>query len=369
MSEQATILVVDDDETILGSVVDILALSDYVCLTAVDGAEALQVMYRRTPDLILSDITMQTMDGYEFYRAVRSNPDWVAIPFIFLTARGQAADIRRGTSLGADHYLVKPFETEDLLTAVQARLQRMRDIQAAAQTEVEQMKEQLMKVFGHELRTPLTHIYGYVDMLQEDLADLDEEEVSTALQAIRGGSERLVKLIEDLMLVVHIDSGAVEMEITRYRTRSELAPLAVEVVRDHSVDAEKRSVQIELQIPDGVIVFGMPAYLKDALARLINNAIKFSKPEGGRVVISGENQDGQTRIAISDNGIGIEAAKQKQLFKRFAQIDRDKMEQQGIGLGLAISSSLVRLHNGDMRVESQPDKGSVFTITLPMKTD
>jgi DNA-binding response OmpR family regulator len=142
----------------VNSVVDILTLSDYACLAATDGAESLQVMYRQSPDLILSDITMQTMDGYEFYHAVRANPDWVAIPFIFLTARGQTADIRQGTSLGADHYLVKPFETDDLLATVEARLRRIREIQAAAQTDVERMKQHLMKVFGHELRTPLTHI-------------------------------------------------------------------------------------------------------------------------------------------------------------------------------------------------------------------
>src|SRR5262245_12632287 len=119
-----TVLVVDDDQVILETVEDILRLSGYNTLAASNGVKALERLYASSPDLIVSDISMPDMDGYQFYEAVRANPAWTLIPFIFLSARGQRTDIRRGTRLGADAYLVKPFEPEDLLGAVEARLAR-----------------------------------------------------------------------------------------------------------------------------------------------------------------------------------------------------------------------------------------------------
>jgi DNA-binding response OmpR family regulator len=148
VNKDVTILLVDDDPAILEGVVDLLQLYGYNLLTASDGKLALEVMQDYTPDLVISDIMMPEMDGYEFYEAVRSRPEWVPIPFIFLTARGQQVDIRRGQSLGADAYLVKPFEPEDLLIAIDARLKRARAIQAVTQADVDQMKQQLITIIS-----------------------------------------------------------------------------------------------------------------------------------------------------------------------------------------------------------------------------
>ena len=115
------ILLVDDNPAILEGVADLLELQGYQVLTASSGNQAVTQMQSKKPDLVISDIMMPGMDGYEFYKVVRSNPEWVPIPFIFLTARGQQRDIRRGNSLGADAYLTKPFEPDDLISARSAR--------------------------------------------------------------------------------------------------------------------------------------------------------------------------------------------------------------------------------------------------------
>src|SRR5690606_31102519 len=178
-TSRSHILLVDDDRAILEGVADLLSLHGYDVMTAASAKSALKVMQQQVPDLVISDIMMPGMDGYAFYEAVRDNPAWTPIPFIFLAARGQPTDVRRGQSLGADAYVTKPFDPEDLLIAVKARLRRARDIQAAAMSDVEKMKKRLITAFSHELRTPLTIIYGYVNMLRDEHGDLPEAEVDT----------------------------------------------------------------------------------------------------------------------------------------------------------------------------------------------
>src|SRR5260221_6564258 len=117
----ATILVVEDDTALLQGLRDILELSDYHVLTARNGVEGLAVLQNRVPDLIVSDINMPRMDGYQFYGQVRARPDWVSVPFIFLTARSEKADVRHRKILGADDYITKPFEDADLLVSVRSK--------------------------------------------------------------------------------------------------------------------------------------------------------------------------------------------------------------------------------------------------------
>ncbi len=361
-----TILLVDDDPGILEGVEDLLKLSHYHVLTATDGRVALQVMQTCVPDLIVSDIMMPDMDGYQFYEAVRSNPQWTTIPFIFLTARGQQSDIQRGNRLGADYYIVKPFEPEDLLAAISGRLKRVRDIESVVRTDVERMKQQLITIFSHELRTPLTYIYGYINLLQEQMPNLDPDTTAQMLNGIRVGAERLVRLVEDLMLMVRIDSGVVEMEITLRRERVPLLRIIEQVIADLSHEASARSVSLSMDVPSTLEVFCVEAYLTDAVRRLVHNGIKFSKrKEPGSVLVSARRAEGQVLITVEDNGIGIDSAHQQDIFERFEQHNRPQLEQQGIGLGLSICRDLVILHGGTITVDSEPGRGSRFTIALP----
>jgi two-component system sensor histidine kinase/response regulator len=366
VNKGVTILLVDDDPAILEGVVDLLQLYGYNLLTASDGKLALEVMQDYTPDLVISDIMMPEMDGYEFYEAVRSRPEWVPIPFIFLTARGQQVDIRRGQSLGADAYLVKPFEPEDLLIAIDARLRRARAIQAVTQADVDQMKQQLITIFSHELRTPLTYIYGYVNLLQDGRNELDSDTVDEMLEGVRLGAERLVKLVEDLMLMVRIDSGVVQIEIDQRSEPVELSGVVTTVLDKYQHLAAKNRVVIKTDIAPGLVISGVRAYVGEVLMRLVENAIKFANPGDGEVVITGAVQDETVAVAVADNGIGISPSNQKDIFERFVQLNRDLLEQQGIGLGLPIARSLMELHGGEITLESQVGKGSVFTLLFPM---
>ncbi|KAA3664925.1 MAG: hybrid sensor histidine kinase/response regulator [Chloroflexi bacterium] len=360
--DQTTILAVDDDRTILESVSIVLELAGYNLLTAVNPIQALDTMNHHVPDLIVSDINMPKMDGYEFYEAVRNNSEWVSIPFIFLSALREQKDVRAGYKLGADHYLLKPFSAEDLLIAVESRLQRSADIKAVAEQEVESTKQQLLHIFDHELRTPLTFIQGYLSMLQE--GDVVSK---TILNGMHHGVNRLNKLVEDLMLVVRLENELVEKDISDYGFNFNVSVEIEAAVNKLKPLAAKQNIKILQKVDSHCAVFGISRYMRDVFERLIENAIKFSE-KNGRITITTKQSNKCLFISIRDEGIGIAPDKVRHIFNRFQQIDRNKIEQQGVGLGLAISERLVQHHGGTISVKSKLGSGSMFTVSLPIQS-
>lgn len=365
-TENITVLLVDDDPAILEGVVDLLEFYGYEVLTAGDGQSALDLMGQRTPDLVISDIMMPEMDGFQFYEEVRKNPYWVAIPFIFLTARGQPVDVRRGQSMGADAYLIKPFEPEDLIIAIQARLKRVREIQAATQAHVEGMKQQLMNVFSHELRTPLTYIYGYVSLLQEGHTRLNPQMVDRMLDGVRKGADRLVNLVEDLILLVRIDSGVLKGELDERKAATDMGRVVGDAAESLALRAVERQINLDVQLQNGLQVSGIDLYLVDVFKRLIDNAIKFTPKQGGAITIRSGQDGDHAWVTVQDQGVGISRDDQKRIFERFVQINRAEQEQQGIGLGLSLARELTALHGGRIEVSSEPGQGSTFTVWLPL---
>ncbi len=372
MEEKLRVLVVEDDIPMLQGIAEILEMAGYEVLTAIDGLEGLNVLEQKHPDLIISDIMMPRMDGYDFYNTVRSDPRWMRIPFIFLTARGQKQDVRFGKQLGADDYIVKPFEPEDLLVAVEAKLSRAAALEAAFQAELAELKEQILSALSHEFRTPLTFIQGYLDLiLDEGPERLRVEDLKRFLERIRRGSHRLTRLIESLLFLVSLESGEVaqvyQWEAVIYRDWAKLIRRAVSRVEAQAVSAR---VQIEVVV-DPVLPPARihPRYLQDAVERLLDNAIKFSKTEGGSVTIRVSAEGPWLQIVVQDQGIGIAPEALPHLFRRFQQIDRKKREQQGAGLGLAIVKRVVQIHGGRVTVESTVGVGSTFTISLPIVSE
>lgn len=360
------ILVVEDDTHMREGIQDTLETHGYEVWTARDGSEGLQVLETLVPDLILSDIAMPTMDGYEFYEAVRRNPHWALVPFIFLTARGERADILQGKRLGVDDYLTKPFETEELLTAVEARLKRMAEVRAATEAEKDELRKAILDALPHELRTPLTYIKGYTSLLLQDAALMKPEIVHEALEAIRSGGDRIGSLVEDFVFLITLDTGEVSTTIEAAREPVDLRLILRTLASDYQQSAAERQVTIELDVdPSLPRVEGYAQYVANALGRLLGNAIKFSKREGGRVTVRAWAERGEVHVAIEDTGIGLPTAEIPRIFERFYQVDRDRMEQQGVGLGLPIALGIIEAHEGRILVDSKVGVGSTFTVILP----
>ncbi len=365
------ILVVEDNKALLDAIQEVLESNDYVVLFATNGLEALQVMEETRPDLIVADIMMPLMDGYAFYEAVRSRSDWVAIPFIFLTAKSGKEDILRGKILGVEDYITKPFEPQVLLAAVRARLARARAIREAAAAEFDHLKQEIVTILGHELRTPLTYIHGYTALALEDIPSLSREALEEFLLAIKRGADRLTTLVEDLLLIVRLDAGETSREFrSLVQVRKDLGAIVKRAVSRHEEQATANSLTLETDVvPDLPAVRLCEPLFADALDRLVDNAIKFSHGRGKRVLVSARPANGWVEIAVQDWGIGIPANEIPHLFERFRQINREKLEQRGVGLGLAIAKELIQLHGGEITVVSTINEGSTFTIRLPVANE
>lgn len=371
MGDAKRILVVEDQRLLRVAIQDTLKLEGYEVITASDGVEALAVMEERCPDLIIADIMMPRMDGYAFYEAVRARPAWVAIPFIFLTAKAEREDILKGKGMGAEDYITKPFDPDELLVVVRARLGRARQIKMAAEAEFEDLKVRIATILGHELRTPLTYVLGYTDLALEDISSLSPEALQGFLLGIQRGAERLARLVEDLLTIVRIDMGHVEQEFRlTVEERRDLDEIVSRVARQYERLAAARRLALQVEIaPELPPLQLSEALFCNALGRLLDNAIKFSREKSSRIWVRVRPAGEWVEVAVTDEGVGIAAEAIPHLFQRFRQIDRDRMEQQGAGLGLAIAHAIIELHGGEITVDSEPGVGSTFTIRLPVASE
>lgn len=363
------ILVVEDDLALLEGVSELLKLSDYNVLTATNGVEALEVLEGNRPDLIVSDIMMPEMDGYAFHEAVRERPDMYTIPFIFLTARGEKRDIRKGKASGVDDYITKPFDDEDLLIAVESKLARWAGLQKQRDDEIEDVKHRILLTLSHEFRTPLTYIINYSDMLNDTDPTASQDEFQEFMDGIRRGARRLNKLVEDFLILVELETEeAREAYLYRRQEFDDTSAWLRVVVRRFQADAEAKGLDFIVDIPDGLPpIVGDEIYLTDAIGRLVENAIKFSRDESRWVKISASQQDDNLRIDVQDQGIGVPPESVDTLFDLFHQLNREELEQQGTGAGLAICKGIVDIHDGDVKLESVQGEGSTFTISIPLR--
>jgi len=362
------ILVVDDHEPLLMALRGILEGEGYTVHTATDGVQALEVMEEVRPDLIVADIMMPRLDGYGLYEAIRARPEWAPIPFIFLTAKAEQEDVLRGKGLGVEDYITKPFDPQELVVVVRARLRRAKAIRQATEAEFEQLKRQIVAVLGHELRTPLTYIRGYTDLALEDVPSLSPGALQEFLLGIKRGADRLTRLVEDLLFLVRLDTGRAREEFRMLeQVRQDLDAVVERTVELYRKRAEAQGVSLEMDVAHGLPPVRLcEPFFVDALGRLVDNGIKFCRGEGKRVWVTARAEDGWVTVAVADEGVGIPAEGIPHLFERFRQIGREEMEQQGTGLGLAIARELVELHGGEILVESKVGVGSTFTIRLPV---
>src|SRR5260370_707730 len=281
MTNRHTILVVEDDFNLMQGIRDILALQDYDVLTANNGQDGIDVLQaaHNLPDLIVSDIMMPRMNGYEFYEALRRETRWATIPFIFLTARGEKADIRAGKSLGVDDYIIKPFSAEDLLIVIEGKLRRRKELQQVHSTEISDIKQSILTILNHEFRTPLTYIVAYADLLNTDTGVLDFQEMKAFLSGMNTGAERLRRLIESFILLVDLETGeAARVFGWRRKPIDDIKPMLAEAVSQYEPDARYKQIQVRLDVRGGLLpaIAGDGEYLRTALERLIHHPIQFT---------------------------------------------------------------------------------------------
>lgn len=373
---KAKLLVVEDEPNLLLGIRDILELDDYEVLTAQNGQQALEVLEstgEKLPNLIVSDIMMPKMDGIELLKKVRNERRWIKIPFIFLTARGEKSDVQQGKMLGVDDYLIKPFDADDLLVAVQAKLERATVIEDIQASEISNVKRNILTILNHEMRTPLTLVVAYADMLKDsDAQEMDGKELVTFLKEINSGADRLRRLIENFILLVELETGDAAKTYDWRKYKFSDYEEVINIAHNQVVASHREPFECVINVAEGLPpIMADREYLIVMLRELLDNAVKFSRNthdpeiEGGPVVIEVEQEGSYISIHVIDRGRGIPESKLKDIWQPFHQIDRDEHEDQGAGSGLAIVKDLVKLHRAEVVVESTYRKGSKFTLKIP----
>jgi two-component system, sensor histidine kinase and response regulator len=369
------LLIVEDEPNLLLGIRDILVLEGFQVVIASDGQQALNELEgcnSQLPDLILSDIMMPVMDGLEFLQAVRKERKWVKIPFIFLTALGEQDDVNQAKLEGVDDYLIKPFDADELLVAVKARLRRYEALVEVQEEAISEVKRDIMIILNHEFRTPLTLVVAYSEMLKDmlygqDVSNMDEDELLLYLREVNTGASRLRRLVENFILLAELQTGDSKKNYD-WRSR-ELNDISEIILAAHTqvITPDVQNPCI-VKLPDRLpTIWGDHEYLMIILRELLLNAIKFSDDRTAPIHLVASADDQELRIEVIDHGRGIRDAKKAEIWKRFYQIDRDIHEDQGAGSGLAICQGLARLHKGRVElVETTVGGGSRFALVLPV---
>lgn len=362
------VLIVEDNLPLLDSITFQLEMHDYTVIQATNGQQALDLLRNGPlPHIIVSDISMPDMGGYEFLEAVRKVPAWNNIPFIFLTAFDSQNAIQTGKKLGVDDYLTKPFQPDDLIIAMENKLNRIAQFHKAAEVELDDMRDKLLQLISHELRTPLTLIFGGTEMLADTLLSIPDESTHKMLQIVQSGTARLNRLINNILYLVAIDGGQLDERIINTAELHDLVELTISAANavNNALDLRKKDVRLNITPSKGpLMVRGVHDYLNLMLSEVIRNAFQYS-PHKGIINIHFKETNDRVHVHISDQGPGIATEKQNFVWQRFAQIDRDVNEQQGIGLGLPLALSIAQKHNGDCFISYHNTTGTEIIIHLP----
>jgi len=359
------ILVIEDNADILEEVLIWLTLEDYEALGAADGRIGVEQALLQQPDLILCDIMMPEKDGYRVLLELRTQPATALTPFIFMTAKQEKFDIRHGMELGADDYITKPFGREELLSAVHSRLERRHLFAQQSEQRVRAVRNNLLRTLPHELRTPLVGILGIGELLSQDAATLTPAEISEYAAMITTSGQQLYRLIENHLLYAELERQADEPQQAPTTDADQISPV-IGVIPDISsrvITDYGRLDDVSLSLQPTLIQIPRQDLTK-IVHELVDNACKFSKA-GTAIQVTGSVQNKHYVFRVTDQGRGITAENIERIGP-YTQFERAIYEQQGAGLGLAITKRLVELAHGSFSLESTLGAGTTAQVTLPL---
>ena len=357
----ATILVVDDDKAIRDFLSDTLEYAGYGVITASDGLSAVGLAEEHLPDLIISDVNMPYLDGFQMLERMREASQTNTVPVIFLTAQNNTSAMRQGMLGGAEDYLAKPFSPNDLLSSVKVQLKKRAVLEEKQQTTLRMLRKNITYALPHELRTPLSLISGYAHLLEMDQGKRSPEDVMESARIIASASARLERLIENYLIYAQVElicSDPSELEAARNHVVKNCASV-IAASASHQAKKWKRADDLQLDLCNLALRIS-ETDLSKIMLELVDNAFKFSTP-GTPVFVQSMVEEDWLYIVIRDEGHGM-TAEQIGLLGAYMQFGRELYEQQGLGLGFTVAKRLIELHEGEVKVNSKPGEGTTVTI-------
>lgn len=354
------ILLIEDDFAIIDNLAFVLRSQGYDVLTAKNGREGIEKALETIPDLIISDIMMPELDGFEVFKKLRSDSSTFSIPFLFLSARSDRLDVRHGMELGADDYITKPFKKDEVVSAVKIRLEKKEKIAQHFEERLNDLRLNITGIIPHEMRTPLNGIIGFSELLKHNWEQFTSEDQKGMVEQINISSKRLHRLITNYICYTSLMSFDEE----KFVSPDPFCPSSHFTVFEQSQAIAMRYQRLDDLEIERIHDFPLnisEKYLMIVVEELVDNAFKFSMP-GSKVVIKTTLLDSYLSINITNTGRKI-TPEQVSNIGAFVQFERHLYEQQGSGLGLAIVKRITELFKGSFSISSTDDEQTTATIT------
>jgi two-component system sensor histidine kinase/response regulator len=365
--EDTVVLVVDDVLNNVQIVGSILGAAGYQVVPATNGEQALRYARDPAPDLILLDVMMPDMDGFEVCRRLKSSPETSGIPIIFLTAVVDSEQVVKGLEMGAVDYVAKPFNRAELLARVRTHLELKFSRETLQRTtcklrELNNEKSEFLGIVAHDLKSPISNFIGLADLMLGN-PEPDQKERRDICEAILRESRRLLQLVENLLNIDALERGEIKLNLEAF----DLAESAQNVGLSLNARAAAKSQTITLEKAASCgRTYADPLVTFQVLDNLVSNALKFS-PAGTSVRLKISENDGAVVCEVQDEGPGLSAADHKLLFGKFARLSaRPTGNESSTGLGLSIVKKLVEAMNGSVWCTSTKGHGANFMIKLPL---
>ncbi|MDO9300772.1 MAG: response regulator [Anaerolineales bacterium] len=363
-----TILIIDDEPAIRLGLAATIKRYGYSVITAVNGDDGFLKARQSLPDLIVSDVMMPDLNGFEMKQQMSVDPLLASIPFIFLTARAANEDRVAGIRNGADDYVTKPFVTEELMARIEAVLRRVETEQErgrkqgrqAVQDEMDKLRREVLQNFSHELRTPLGNVMMSLDVVVNNKFKTEEEQ-NEFLRIAHSSADRLETLVADIILLSDIDQN--NLNLMRQPIDMEhhiLAPIKRRLAR-----YEMKGLNFVHDIDLSGVIKAPRREFTQSVVHLADNAFKFSPQHGAVKLVVKPSENGGAIITIQNDGFGIPVGLREKVFERFYQVSQgDVREFQGLGVGLTIARAVFSGLGGEVKIlDSEP--GCCVLATLP----
>ena len=348
-----TIVVVDDTPENLLLLTEMLSEQGYRVRLAPNGKRALASIQKEPPDMILLDILMPEMDGFEVCRQLKNDDLLREIPVIFISALDEVFDKVTAFSVGGVDYIEKPFQVDEVLARVRTHLS-LRDMRQQLQIQNQEL-EAFAHTVAHDLKNPLSILIGFLDLMNIDASDWSASSRDMLSMSITS-AHRMHNIVDELLLLATVRSEDVEM-----------APVDMREVVDQALDrltyqVDKYQAKVTL-LDSWPLVLGYAPWLEEVWVNYVSNGLKYGGQPPHLELGATARPDGMTRFWVRDNGNGVAPEDQARLFTEFTRLD--KVRAQGHGLGLSIVRRIIDRIGGQVGVESTPDQGSLFYFELP----
>ncbi len=365
---ESIVFIVDDDPTNLHILVDALSRKGFNVAIAKNGEAALNQVEAVNPDIILLDVLMPGIDGFETCRRLKKHAATTEIPVIFMTALSETVDKIKGFEVGGVDYITKPFQYEELFARVNAHLtirQQHRYIQEQNERlqELNASKDKFFSIIAHDLRNPFSGFLSFIQLMEESVNNGNKDRLTKIITMLRTSAEHLAALLENLLTWSRFQRGLIEYQPHQI----EVEHVVAWNIKLLSQNAGQKQITLKNSVPQETFAYADLNMIDMIIRNLLSNAIKFTQT-GGQIDVAARQAATKIEVSVSDTGTGISEEKLPKLFRIDARLQRaGTAGEKGTGLGLILCKEFVERHGGSIRVESEVGQGSCFTVSLPWK--